>query len=281
MEVLETLNVKLIAGASGTSLSASLKSYRPSNLRAYESYLKGVNHFFRRTRQDSIIARQLFEESIALDPNFGAAYKNLGFAYLDEVWFRITPSPEKSIEQAEKAAQRFIDLSPDQPPPYGLLSHISLLKKKFDDAGSYGEKAGQASRKGSRGDYTLGRALGYAGRYEESIVNYEIALRLVPLRPLTYVNGLAWSYLGNEQYDKAIPLWTEALERNPEYLIAFQGLTAAYELLGNKEKATWAAENVLRINPKFSVIVEEEMFILQDAAFKKRLFNAYRSAGLK
>jgi adenylate cyclase len=281
MEVMETLNVKLIAGASGTSLSASLKSYRPSNLMAYESYLKGVNHFFRRTRQDSIIALQLFEDSIALDPNFGAAYRNLGFAYLDQVWFRITPSPEKSIEQAEKAAQRCIDLSPGQPPPYGLLSHISLLKKNFADAISYGEKAVQASANDTSGYYILGMALGYSGRYEESIANYEIALRLVPLRPLTYVNGLAWSYLGNKQNEKAIHLWNEAIERNPEYLIAFQGLTAAYGLLGNKEKARWAAENVLRINPKFSVPVEEEMFPLQDAAFKKRLSDAYRSAGLK
>jgi hypothetical protein len=112
-------------------------------------------------------------------------------------------------------------------------------------------------------------------------VNLETALRLVPLRPLTYVNNLAWSCLGNKQYGKSILLWTETLERNPDYLVAFQGLTAAYELSGNKEKARWAAENLLRINPKFSIAVEEKMFPAKDEAFRKRLFDAYRSAGLK
>ena len=145
MDVMETLNVKFIAGVSGTSLSTSLKYYRPSNLKAYESYLKGLNHFFRRTPQDSITARQLFEESVNLDPDFAAAYTSLGFAYLDEVWFRITKSPEKSIEQAEQAAQNIIALAPDQPPPYNLLSSISLCKKDFDNAILYGKKAVESS----------------------------------------------------------------------------------------------------------------------------------------
>jgi tetratricopeptide (TPR) repeat protein len=79
-----------------------------------------------------------------------------------------------------------------------------------------------------------------------------------PLRPLTWVNGLAWAYLGNKQYDKAIQLWTEGIERNPNYLFAYQGLTAAYELSGNHEKALWAAENVMRINPNISIAALEK-----------------------
>jgi hypothetical protein len=92
---------------------------------------------------------------------------------------------------------------------------------------------------------------------------------------------LAWSCLGANQYDTAILLWTEHLERNPDSIFAFMGLTAAYEFTGNKEKARWAAENVMRLNPKFSVAIEEKMFPVKDEAFKKRLLDAYRNAGLK
>jgi adenylate cyclase len=67
MGVMEILKVKYIAGFSDSNISTSLRDYRPSNLRAYESYLKGVHHFYRRTKQDSISARQLFEEAINLD----------------------------------------------------------------------------------------------------------------------------------------------------------------------------------------------------------------------
>jgi TolB-like protein len=281
MDVMEAINVKFIAGFSGTSLSTSLKHYRPSNLKAYESYLKGVNLFFRRTRQDSIKARQLFEEAIHFDPHFVAAYTSLGFACLDEVWLGITKTPEKSIKEAEQAAQKVIALGSNQPPPYNLLSSISLLKKNFDDAILNGEKAVALSPKDNSGYFILGMALKSAGRYEEAIVNLETALRLNPLRPLTYVNQLGWSILGNKQYDKAIRLWNETIERNPDYLSGFQGLTAAYELSGNREKARWAAENVMRLSPEFSIAIEEKMLPIKDEAFAKRLFDAWRSAGLK
>ena len=281
MEVMEISNVKLTAEVSGTNLSSRLKHHRPSSLKAYESWLKGVYHFFQRTRHDSIAARQLFEEAIDLDPDFAAAYRNLGFAYLDEIWFRITKSPEKSIELAEQTAQKYAALSPDQPPPYGLLSMINLLKKDTGNAILYGEKAVELNPNDNSHHFTLGLALYSAGRYEEAIINLETALRLAPLRPLHLVNNLAWSYLGTKQHDKAILLWSEVIERNPDYLFAHKGLTAAYGFSGNHEKASWAAENVMRVNPKFSIAIEEEMSQFRDEAFKNRLLDAYRTAGLK
>ena len=95
------------------------------------------------------------------------------------------------------------------------------------------------------------------------------------------MNNLAASYLGTKQYDKAILLWNETIERNPDYLFAYLGLTAAYEWSGNHEKACWAAENVMRVNPKFSIAVEEKMSPIRNESSKKRYFDALRSAGLK
>jgi adenylate cyclase len=281
MEVMEALNVKFLPGVTETNLSISLKQYRPSNLKAYEAYLKGFNLFFRRTKADSIAARKLFEEAVALDPNFTQAYRSQGFAYLDEVWFGITKTPEKSIEQAEKAAQKSMELSPDQPPPHGLLSMISLLKKDYDNAVAHAEKAVDINPNDPGGYFSLGLVLRYAGRNEESIKAHETGFRLSPLRPLTWINNLAWAYLGNKQYDKAIQLWTEGIERNPDYLFAYQGLTAAYELSGNHEKALWAAENVMRINPSISIAALEKMALTRDEDFQKRIFEAYRRAGIK
>ena len=276
MGVMAFLNAKFTVGA-----AADLQFSRPSNLKAYEYYLKGIYHIQRRNQQDILTAGKMYEEAIKLDPNFASAYRGLGFVHTDKVWFRMTNSPEKSLEQAEQAAQKSIDLSPGQPPPYPLLIQISLLKKDLDRAILYGEKAIELSPNEAYCYFSLGMALRNAGRFEEAIMNIETALRLAPLRPLNFVNNLAASYNGNKQYDKAILLWTEALERNPDYLFAYQGLTAAYELSGNHEKARWAAENVMRVNPKFSIAIEEKMSPIRDEAHKKRVFDAYRSAGLK
>ena len=276
MEVMAFLNVKFSVGSPG-----SLKSSRPKNLRAYEYYLKGLYHHGRRTQQDILAARQCYEEAIHHDPDFVAAYRGLGWAYVDEVFFRMTNSPERSLERAEKATEKCISLTAGQPPPYPLMSIISVLKKDLDNAILYSEKAIELNPNEAGCYFTLGMALRYAGRFEESIANIETALRLSPLRPLNMINNLAWAHTGKKQYDKAILLWNETLERNPDYLFAYQGLTAAYELSGNHEKALWAAENVMRVNPKFSIAVEEQMSPLRDEAVKKRLFDAWRSAGLK
>jgi adenylate cyclase len=276
MAVMAAVNVKFTLGS-----GASLKYSRPSNLKAYEYYLKGLYHQSRRSPQDLLAAEQMFEEAINHDSNFAAAYRSLGYVHVDKVWFRVSKSPEKSIEQAEQAAQKFIALSPNQPPPYPLLSMISVLKKDLQNAILFGEKAIEVSPNEAGCYLSLGMALRNAGRFEESIVNLETALRLSPLRPLNIINNLAWSCVGNKQYDKAILFWRETLERNPDYLFAYQGLTAAYELSGNHEKALWAAANVMRVNPKFSIEVEEKMSSVQDEAYKKRTFDALRSAGLK
>ena len=156
MEVMATVNVKFSAGFQRQI--RSLKYSRPSNLKAYEYYLKGIYHFPANPTR-LLTARQMFEEAINLDPNFAAAYRRLGFAYADEVWFRMTKSPEKSIEQAEQAAQKCVALAPDQPPPYGLLSAISLLKKDFDNAILYGEKAVDLSPNDAGCYFSLGLAL--------------------------------------------------------------------------------------------------------------------------
>ncbi len=145
----------------------------------------------------------------------------------------------------------------------------------------YMPKSVESSPKDTSGYMVLGIALMSAGRYEEAIVKLETALRLVPLRPLVYVNNLAWSCLGNKQYDKAILLWTEILERSPDHILSFVGLTAAYELSGAKEKARWAAENVMRVSPEFSIAAWIEMFSIKDEAFWRRFSDACRSAGLK
>jgi tetratricopeptide (TPR) repeat protein len=158
---------------------------------------------------------------------------------------------------------------------------ISLLKKNYDDAVAHAEKAVDLSPNDPGSYFSLGIALRLSGRFEEAIKAQETGFRLSPLRPLTWINNLAWAYTGNEQYDKAIPLFLEMIERSPGDIFAFQGLTVAYELSGDHEKARWAAENVMRINPIISIAALEKMGFMKDGDFRKRIFEAYRRAGIK
>jgi adenylate cyclase len=119
-----------------------------------------------------------------------------------------------------------------------------------------------------------------AGRFDEAIPVLEKAIRLNPITPINYLNNLAFAYAASEQYEKAVSLWNKAIERNPDYLFAYMGLTAVYQFLGDESKAREAAAEVLRIKPNFSVLRVEKSSPIKDPAGKKRWIDALRKSGL-
>ena len=107
-----------------------------------------------------------------------------------------------------------------------------------------------------------------AGRFDEAIPVLEKAIRLNPITPINYLNNLAFACAASEQYKKAVSLWNKAIERNPDYLFAYMGLTVVYQFLGNENDARKAAVEVLRIKPNFSVARVEKSSPIKDPAQK-------------
>ena len=73
----------------------------------------------------------------------------------------------------------------------------------------------------------------------------------------------------------------KAIEREPNDLIAYIALTSTCWMAGRKEEARVAAEEILRINPKFSVERYAISQPLKDKVAKDRMLDALRDAGLK
>ena len=51
---------------------------RTDNLEAYDYFLRGVEYFWRFTKETNAQARQMFEKAVALDPQYAEAYAWLG-----------------------------------------------------------------------------------------------------------------------------------------------------------------------------------------------------------
>ncbi len=251
------------------------------SIKAYEKYLKAREHYLRRTREESLVARQLFGEAIALDPEYAMAYVEVGWTYLDDIWLGMTKTPSESIAKAEEMAQKAIAIRGYTAGENALLSSIYLLKKDWDKAIAYAEKAVEQSPNRAGVHTVLGYALRSSGQYDEAISSLKKAIQLNPVKNINRLDGLAWAYLFSKQYEKAIPIWNEILERNSEYMYAYVGLTMAYWLNGSDDQAREAARQVLRVNPKFSVDYFEKRSTVKDKALKKQLFDALRNAGLK
>jgi TolB-like protein len=279
MDVMAFLNVQITGYATG-----ALKYSRPNNLKAYEHYLRGLYYHLGRRPEDVQKARQSLEEAIQIDPKFGRAYTWLANTYLDEIDLRLTTQRERVIEKAEQAIQMALAADPDYP-PYSTMSRINRLKNKdIKSAIEYGRKGVQQAPNDSGRHYMLCLALALGEKFEESVDSCETALRLAPFRPVNYVLQLAWSSVGSIQYDKSIPLFKEVIDRSPQSFYAYlahKGLTAAYELSDRHVDAHLAAQNVMRMNPNFSLEKEAKLSPAKEGPFKERMINAYRAAGLK
>src|SRR5260221_7607493 len=58
-----------------------------NNLEAYDYYLRGVDYYWRFTKETNMQARQMYEKAIALDPQYAAAYASLGATHtMDWIW---------------------------------------------------------------------------------------------------------------------------------------------------------------------------------------------------
>jgi adenylate cyclase len=247
MKIMAELQVEIAEADWG-----QFSSTKTTNLKAYEKFLKGKEHIFRRTEADLLEARKLAQEAIDLDPEYGGAYILLAHTHVDDVWFRRTKDPAKSLQTAEQLAQKATDLSGQDSDSHRLLSMVFLLRNQHERAIIEAQKAVELSPNSAENHFSLGMALRLADRNDEAIPVLKKAIRLNPVTPIFYLNNLAFTYAFSGQYEKAIPLWERAVERNPDYLFAYSGLTWAYQMTGNEIKAREAAAEVLRIMPKKS-----------------------------
>jgi len=124
----------------------------------------------------------------------------------------------------------------------------------------------------------LGHTLRFTGRWEESISEYKIAIRLNPIPPNNYLFGLAIAYAWTGQYEEAIEWGEKAVGQKPNSFLAHLMLTVIYSFSGRDEETRVEAAEVLRINPKFSLDKFEKR---AKGAGGDLFIGALRKAGLK
>jgi adenylate cyclase len=83
------------------------------------------------------------------------------------------------------------------------------------------------------------------------------------------------------QLDESIATWKKALQKNSDYLPAHAFLAACYSSLNRQAESAAEAEEVLRINPKFSLKFYAKTLPYKNKADIDRYIAALRKAGLK
>ena len=247
-EVLTALRIKLVEGE-----QARVWARGTNNLDAYLKFLQAYDQFKSFNKKNMILTRQICEEAIALDPNYGEVYGLIGAAHLIDLWFHWGESPRYSMEKAVENIQKGIDLNPLSDSAYANLGTLYLLQKRYDESVEAGEKAIKLNPNGDYNIILLAITFNDIRRYEEAIILFKEGQRRNPYGPAWYIRQLGSSYRGLERWDEAIAQYKKTLERFPDDFPARMQLAMTYGMAGRLDEGRAVAAEVLKINPRFSI----------------------------
>jgi len=220
----------------------------PTNVAAYERYLRARYLLLRRTVADSRRAAELLEEAIALDPNSAAAHATLGFAYVSVSLLEGPRDP--FVEMARGATRRALDLDPTIAEAHAVLGRIRL---HFDlDVEEGLREMRRAFELDPTNPFVLhcySQVLADEGRFDEALTVADRALAQDPTSVLATRDKALILYLAG-RYEESVAMSRRTLELDPYTPQVHSYLGRAYEQLGREREAVEAYITPLTFSEK-------------------------------
>ena len=218
------------------NLRVKLNVEEKKQLEAYRLYLKGRNAWNKRTSDALQEAIDFFNQAIAIDPNYGAAYAGLADCYnMLVVYGRF--EPKEGFPKAKEAALKALEIDESSAEAH---SSLAFIKFRWDWDRSATEREFQTAIKlkpaYAPAHQWYSSYLVAVERFDEAIAE---AKRTEELEPLSFVasSHLGWIYYLAGQNDKAIEQCRKILERDPSSFPARRYLGLAYEAKGMYSEA--------------------------------------------
>jgi TolB-like protein len=254
----------------------------PNSMDAWDLVMRALSHFWRVTRQDYLVAQALLEKATAIDPNYGQA---LGVLATSQTFSAHMGWSDMAavVPLAERAALAAIRADSEDPWAHNALGSAYLFRRRFEDSLAELEVALRLNPNFSLAQGYYGLVLSYAGRWEEGSVAARRALRLSPRDPFSAVfcGIAAYAQFVGRNYDGAIRLAREGIRQRSDFVGAHRVLTAAAGMAGKDDVAAAALRELRRAQPNISLAwIANQMPIMQEAE-RKHYLEGFRRAGLE
>ena len=272
-QIITALHVKLTIGEDARIIAGNTNS-----LDAYMKYLQSREYHMRMNKEANLTSRRLLEEAISIDPEYGTAYALLGATHMLDVFLQATNSPNQSLGKAIELEQKAIALGADA---HGVLGFLYTIIRQHDKAIAECQQAVELNPNSATARTFYGLALNLMGRFEEAVHELEQGVRLDPFSSSFSLRSLALAYCNVGRSEEAIEICKKAIQKAPDDLIARIIFIQAYSLAGQQEEAQKEAEEVLRINPNFSLESYAKTLGYKNQAYTDRVIATLRAAGLK
>jgi tetratricopeptide (TPR) repeat protein len=277
-EIVQTIVATLAIKVDEAEIARAMRKDTTS-LEAYDYVMRGWQYISRRTRSANVKAKEMFRKAIELDPNYGDAYRALGWAQFDNATNGWTEFFSQAMQQAQDLAKKALSLEESNAGSHALLGTCYLYQGEYDLAISELQRAIELNPNDPYGYHSLGMGLLYAGLTDDAIKALEITLRLNPntISGSFFFLGLGYYLTG--RYDDAIRVLKQGLSREYNFAESHATLAASYAQAGRLEDAAGAAKRALMLQPTFEVDSYGTAF--RNPVDRERIREGLRKAGLK
>ena len=253
----------------------------PNSLDAWDLVMRALSHYWRVTRQDNVVAQALLEKATAIDPNYGQALGVLAASHTFSAhmgW----EDRQTAVSIAERAALTAILADSEDPWAHYALGHVYLFTRRFDDSLAEFDLALRLNPNFSLAQGYDGLALAYCGRWEEANVAAGRALRLSPRDPFSaiYYGIAAYAQFVGRNYAEAMRLSREGIRQRSDFVGAHRVLTAAAGMAGRTDIASVALQELRRAQPNISLAWIASQMPIKLEADREHYLEGFRRAGL-
>jgi TolB-like protein/DNA-binding winged helix-turn-helix (wHTH) protein len=214
----------------------SMTSSRQVDPETHEAYLKGNFYWNKSTCDGSQKGLSYYQQAVAKDPTFAAAYVGLAQAYFTLGDWQCSQYQE-AFSKSKEASLRALELDPSLGPAHAWLATLaSFYEWDWDKAEREYRQAVQLSPNYAPAHLLYAVFLTSMARQEQGVTEMRTALELDPTAEFTNMISVHVLYLAH-QYDNAIEQADKSMQLYPDSRGTYFWLGAAYERKGMYEQA--------------------------------------------
>ena len=283
-----------VATAVAAQVNPTLQNYeverieraRPTNLTAWELYLKALHTFHERTQtdhkdEDLELSRELVEKSLLVDDSLSVAHSLMSEICIAELLQHTAKDSKKTVEYILVHGRRAAELDSKNPRASDSISRHYFFSGNFDQARQYAQRAVKLNPSYPEAHNSLGQALVHSGNYSDAEPHFIKAIELNPLdtNAIIYKDGLFFTHMGLGSFEMAYSLIQECIAQFSEAGF-YKGFRASVMGHLNKgEDAKQALDEYLALRPNLKKKSDYKKIFVPNSSLADILIEGLVQAG--
>jgi TolB-like protein len=254
----------------------------PQSLDAWNLVMRGLSDFWCMTRIDNRAAQTLLEQAIAVDPNYAQARAVLAVSQMFGVQMGWEPAATV-LPMAERTALAAIRADEDDPWAHFALAMVYSHAGSIENTLAEYEMALRLNPNFALAQACYALVLTWGGRVREGAAAAARAIRLSPRDPFSAIYYAVASYAAfvERDYGESIRLGRDSIRQRNDFVAAHRVMTAAAGMAGDPGLAKSTLKELRRVHPDVSLSLIRSWLPVRDPAEREHFLEGLRRAGLE